>query len=183
LGIDAAPSLTNTWLSYGGEALSCVEKRVAIVELRPSSAANANASPSATTVPHQSRRNATLRCGTSVVVARTMNGSDGNDEGSFSAMSRSGATIRRHFGKAGLMLSIAGALGGCVAIWGSAYKIASENADSVAIRYDAHFISRGDVDKLAQTHCARFDRAAVAGAASTSVWGLTTVTFDCIARL
>ncbi len=73
-------------------------------------------------------------------------------------------------------------LAGCVAVWGGAYDVDSADPTSVAIKYDAHFTSVGNIERVAQTSCGRFDKVAVSEAESTSLWGITTARFACIAH-
>jgi hypothetical protein len=68
---------------------------------------------------------------------------------------------------------------GCVAVWGRAYQIGAETANSVTIKYDGHFTSSGNVDRVAQASCQKFGKAAAKQDESTSIWGLTTVVFTC----
>jgi len=78
--------------------------------------------------------------------------------------------------------AIALTLCGCVAVWGRAYNIESANSDSVVIKYDGHFTSPGAVQNVAQARCAQRGRNAVSQGESTSIWGLTTVSFTCTER-
>lgn len=79
-----------------------------------------------------------------------------------------------------LLIFIALALSGCVAVWGHAYNIESQDADSIIIKYDRHFASSGDVQNVAQASCARYGKDAASQGESTSIWGLTTVPFACV---
>lgn len=42
-------------------------------------------------------------------------------------------------------------LGGCVAVWGSAYEVQSQTPDAMVVDYDTHFIDDSDIEKLAMT--------------------------------
>jgi hypothetical protein len=74
------------------------------------------------------------------------------------------------------------ALAGCVAVWGRAYDIDAADSGAVAIKYDAHFTSAGNVLQVAQASCERYDKVAISREESTSLWGITTARFDCIGR-
>ena len=79
-----------------------------------------------------------------------------------------------------LLLSIA--LTGCVAIWGAGYEIQSQGADSITIKYDEHFASLSEIQKVAQANCDAYDKDAVKRAETASPWGITTVSFACAKR-
>ncbi len=73
-------------------------------------------------------------------------------------------------------------LAGCVAVWGGAYDIDAADAASVAIKYDAHFTSAGNIRQVAQASCERYDKVAVSRQELTSLWGITTARFACVER-
>jgi len=71
------------------------------------------------------------------------------------------------------------ALSGCVLVWGGAYEVEAETSDWITIKYDSNFTSLADMQQLADASCAVHDKRATMRDQSTSVWHLTTVTFDC----
>jgi hypothetical protein len=81
-----------------------------------------------------------------------------------------------------LLLTFAVGLSGCVAVWGRGYQVESESPDAVTIKYDHHFASPDDVAMVAEANCERFDKSARSSSSSTSIWGLTSVSFVCAGR-
>lgn len=84
--------------------------------------------------------------------------------------------------KAASLALIALALTGCVAVWGQAYDIEQATSESVTIRYDRNFATLDEVDKIARKNCAESGKMAVEQHESTSVWRITTVSFNCVQR-
>ena len=84
--------------------------------------------------------------------------------------------------KIAAMFVLTAALTGCVAVWGRSYSIESQDADSIVIQYDEHFASLGDVEKIAQANCDAYDKKAAKQDETTTMWGITTVTFACAVR-
>jgi len=60
-------------------------------------------------------------------------------------------------------LALSGLIGlaGCVATWGSAYHVDSEDGSKVFIRYDSILINISEVDHHAEEICARYHKVAV----------------------
>ncbi len=76
----------------------------------------------------------------------------------------------------------ASCLTGCVAVWGRAYDVDAASPSAVSIKYDAHFTSASNVQKVAQAKCGRYDEVAISRGESTSLWGITTADFACVNR-
>jgi hypothetical protein len=81
-----------------------------------------------------------------------------------------------------IVLSAFIALTGCAAAWGKPYKTEFQSPSSITINYDAGLTNMGEVQNVAQTHCAAYGKDAVPGASQTSDWGMRTTSFDCITR-
>jgi len=74
------------------------------------------------------------------------------------------------------------ALSGCVAVWGRAYEVEFQSADAVILKYDGPYIERIDVVKVGQESCAKYGKDAAVKSEETSMWNITTISFDCAAR-
>ena len=70
-------------------------------------------------------------------------------------------------------------LGGCVAVWGSAYKVESQNSDEFLIQYDTNFIDNSDIEKMANDHCHAFGKTALLQEHDKNIVNLTTDNFLC----
>ena len=81
--------------------------------------------------------------------------------------------------KAALIILVATALTGCVAVWGSAYKVEAADENSVTIKYDGHFTSSTNVHNVAEANCQKFGKSPVKQDESKTIWGLTSVVFVC----
>lgn len=71
------------------------------------------------------------------------------------------------------------ALCGCVAVWGQPFDIQSKSSDAITLKYDRNFTDAAEMDRIAQAHCDAYDGKAVKRDEATSMWNLTTVTYDC----
>lgn len=82
--------------------------------------------------------------------------------------------------KLAAIVAMAVALSGCVAVWGRPYEVETQTSESVTLKYDRNFASLGDVEKVAQANCAELGKSAVKKNETTSIWRISTVTFDCV---
>lgn len=83
--------------------------------------------------------------------------------------------------RAGAVAVIAVGLAGCVIVWGGGYHVESENSQSITMKYDSHFTSLDVVQTVAEAACRQFGKRAVSHD-STTVLGITSVVFDCVAK-
>ena len=58
------------------------------------------------------------------------------------------------------MLFSASALQGCVG-WGKPYEVISANENQISIHYDPLLMNAGRAMKVAQKHCAQYDKTAI----------------------
>lgn len=80
------------------------------------------------------------------------------------------------------ILAVALALGGCVAVWGRGYHVDFANSSSITINSDPAFDNTGDLQRVAQKHCDKYDKDAVPKTSELDVWGLRDTTFVCVKR-
>jgi hypothetical protein len=80
------------------------------------------------------------------------------------------------------LTTLALGLSGCVAVWGENYKVEFASPTSITINFDPGLTNMGEVQHVAQTHCARYGKDAVPGASQDSMWELRTTSFDCRPR-
>lgn len=81
-----------------------------------------------------------------------------------------------------IMLSIAVAASGCIAAWGSSYKVQLETPSLIAIDFDPGATTMGNVQVVAQQHCDKYGKDAILQSSDTSGWGIRSATFLCQAR-
>jgi hypothetical protein len=74
------------------------------------------------------------------------------------------------------------ALGGCALAWGKPYKVEFTSPSSITINYDPVVANMGEMQQVAQAHCAQYQRDAIPGTSQMSAWGLTTTSFTCQQR-
>jgi len=70
-------------------------------------------------------------------------------------------------------------LAGCAAVWGKPYKVEFVSASSITINFDPGLTNMGEVQNVAQAHCAQYGKNAVPQAAQDSHWGLRTTSYAC----
>jgi hypothetical protein len=88
-----------------------------------------------------------------------------------------GSDLRR-----ALMLSAAISLSSCAAVWGHAYKVEFVSSSSITINMDPSLTNVGEVQNVAQAHCAQYGKDAIPQGSQTSPWGLESVSFLCRPR-
>lgn len=80
-------------------------------------------------------------------------------------------------------IALAGiALTACAAAWGKPYKVEFSSPSSITINFDPGLTNMGEVQNVAQEHCARFGKDAIPQASQNSDWGLRTTSFVCNER-
>lgn len=84
--------------------------------------------------------------------------------------------------KALLIIATAISLAGCAAVWGHGYHVDFANSSSITINSDPSIDDMGDLQRIAQAHCAKYGKDAIPQASQMSPWGLRDVTFDCVER-
>lgn len=70
-------------------------------------------------------------------------------------------------------------LGGCVAVWGSAYQVQSQTPESMVVDYDTHFIDDADIEKIASDHCQASGKTALLQSHNVSMMNISTDHFLC----
>ncbi len=70
-------------------------------------------------------------------------------------------------------------LGGCVAVWGSAYQVESQTPETMVIQYDTNFIDDAEIEKLASDHCHAYGKSALLQAHDRNMWNISTDDFLC----
>lgn len=70
----------------------------------------------------------------------------------------------------------------CAVVWGQPYKVEFMSESSVNVTYDPALTNMGEVQNVAQTHCAQYGKDAYPGKDMSSPWGLTSLVFRCQAR-
>lgn len=80
------------------------------------------------------------------------------------------------------LTTLAFSLAGCVAVWGENYKVEFASPTSITINFDPGLTNMGEVQHVAQQHCAQFGKDAVPGMSQDTMWKLRTTSFDCKPR-
>jgi hypothetical protein len=73
-------------------------------------------------------------------------------------------------------------LSGCAAVWGKTYKIEFQSSSSITINYDPSLTNLGEIQNVAQAHCAEYGKDALPQGSKASPWGLDEISFSCIRR-
>jgi hypothetical protein len=73
-------------------------------------------------------------------------------------------------------------LSGCVAVWGKPYRVEFESSSSITINFDPSLTNMGEVQNVAQAHCAQFGKDAIPQGSQDSAWGLRNMSFLCKKR-
>ncbi len=81
-----------------------------------------------------------------------------------------------------IIATILTALTGCAAVWGKPYKVDFASVSSITINFDPSLTNMGEVQNVAQEHCAQFGKDAIPQASQDSVWGLRNMSFLCKRR-
>jgi hypothetical protein len=79
-------------------------------------------------------------------------------------------------------LAMAASVSGCLAVWGSTYKVRYEGETAIGIDYDPLVTTFGNVEAVAQEHCGRYGKDAVLRTKDTNAWGVRSAQFSCRAR-
>lgn len=74
------------------------------------------------------------------------------------------------------------ALSGCVVVWEKPYKVEFASSSSITINYDPAFSNIGEMQVVAQKHCAEFGKDAIPQASQDSAWGMRNTSFLCQKR-
>lgn len=82
----------------------------------------------------------------------------------------------------GLWVLLAFSLTGCAVVWGKPYKVEFMSESSVNVTYDPALTNMGEVQNVAQAHCAKYGKDAYPGKDMSSPWGLTSLVFRCQPR-
>jgi hypothetical protein len=64
------------------------------------------------------------------------------------------------FKKLVVCFSMVATIAGCVAVWGSSYKIIEKNDSGITFQYDTALNSSAMMQKMASIHCEKFDKKA-----------------------
>jgi hypothetical protein len=81
-----------------------------------------------------------------------------------------------------ITLSISVALSGCIAAWGSSYKVEFESSSMITIDFDPSATTMGNIQGVAQQHCDKYGKDAIPQSSDTSYWGIRSASFMCQAR-
>ena len=79
-------------------------------------------------------------------------------------------------------LALAATVSGCLAVWGSTYKVRYQNETAIAIDFDPKVTTLGNVQIIAQDHCDRYGKDAIVRHEDTNSWGVRSVQFSCRVR-
>lgn len=77
---------------------------------------------------------------------------------------------------------IGSTLSACVAVWGEPYKVEFASPSSITINFDPALTNMGEVQHVAQTHCAQFGKDAVPEVSQDTMWELRTTSYACKPR-
>lgn len=80
--------------------------------------------------------------------------------------------------KAILLLSIL-PLCACAAVWGKAHKVEFQSPAGITINYDPVLTNMGEIQHVAQNHCAQYGKNAMPDDQAESPWELRTISFRC----
>ena len=80
------------------------------------------------------------------------------------------------------MLAISITASGCIAAWGSSYKVEIESASMITIDFDPSATTMGNIQGVAQQHCDKYGKDAIPQSSDTSYWGIRSASFTCQAR-
>jgi hypothetical protein len=81
-----------------------------------------------------------------------------------------------------LAVLAAASVSGCLAVWGSTYKVRYENESAIGIDFDPTVTTFGNILVVAQEHCGRYGKDAVLHTKDTNAWGVRSIQFNCRAR-
>ena len=81
-----------------------------------------------------------------------------------------------------VVVSTSIATSGCIAAWGSTYKVQFESSSSITIDFDPSATTMGNVQGVAQQHCEKYGKDAVPQSSDTSAWGIRSASFLCQPR-
>ncbi|MDQ7248174.1 hypothetical protein [Dongia sedimenti] len=79
-------------------------------------------------------------------------------------------------------LTMAASVSGCLAVWGSTYKVRYESETAIGIDFDPAVTTLGNVQAVAQEHCSRYGKDAILRTKDTNSWGVRSIQFSCRAR-
>jgi hypothetical protein len=79
-------------------------------------------------------------------------------------------------------LAMAVSVSGCLAVWGATYKVRHQSETAIGIDFDPSVTTLGNVQAVAQEHCGRYGKDAVAQTKDTNGWGVRSIQFSCRAR-
>ena len=74
-------------------------------------------------------------------------------------------------------------LNSCAAVWNAPYKVEFASSSSITINYDPMLTNMGEIQKVAQENCDKYNKDAIPQAESTSPWSLKTMSFACNKRV
>ena len=78
--------------------------------------------------------------------------------------------------------AMAAALSGCLAVWGSTYKVRYQNETGIGIDFDPLVTTLGNVQVVAQDHCNRYGKDSVVRHEDKNAWGVRSIQFACRVR-
>jgi uncharacterized protein involved in exopolysaccharide biosynthesis len=81
-----------------------------------------------------------------------------------------------------VVLAIAPAMAGCIAAWGSSYKVEFESSSMITIDFDPSATTMGNIQGVAQQHCDKYGKDAIPQSSDTSYWGIRSASFLCQSR-
>jgi len=79
-------------------------------------------------------------------------------------------------------LALAASVSGCLAVWGSTYKVRYQNETGIGIDFDPMVTTLGNVQVVAQDHCNRYGKDAFVRHEDSNNWGVRSIQFACRAR-
>jgi hypothetical protein len=81
-----------------------------------------------------------------------------------------------------VLLAVSITASGCIAAWGSTYKVEFESSSMITIDFDPSATTMGNIQGVAQQHCDKYGKDAIPQSSDTSYWGIRSASFLCQAR-
>jgi hypothetical protein len=75
--------------------------------------------------------------------------------------------------------AMAATVSGCLAVWGSTYKVRYGSETGIGIDFDPSVTTYGNILAVAQEHCGRYGKSASLLSRDTNGWGVRSAQFAC----